>query len=156
MQEPVIDLAAVLAPMLAIWAVLAVYGIAAYVLNGVFLSKVFAKTGGEGWPAWVPVYNSWRMLELGGQPGWLALLVFVPVGNIVTLVFLVIAAYRIGLGFGRSGAWAVLYCFVPLVWSALMAYGATMPWRPVDSAAGASAAGASPAPVAAPLAASGN
>ena len=52
MQESVIDIAAVLAPMLTIWAVLAVYGIAAYVLNGVFLSRIFAKTGAEGWPAW--------------------------------------------------------------------------------------------------------
>ncbi|WP_344296676.1 DUF5684 domain-containing protein [Agromyces neolithicus] len=135
MQEPVIDIAAVLVPMLTVWAVLAVYAIAAYVLSAVFLSKIFAKTGAAAWPAWVPVYNSWRMLELGGQPGWLALLVLVPVGNIVAAVFLVIAAYRIGLGFGKSGAWAVLYFFVPLVWGALVAYGNTAPWRPTSATA---------------------
>ena len=46
-----------------------------------------------------------------------------------------IAVYRIGLGFGKSGAWAVLYFFVPLVWSALIAYGATAPWRPTSTVA---------------------
>ncbi|GAA1758985.1 DUF5684 domain-containing protein [Agromyces humatus] len=143
MQEPVIDIAAVLVPMLVLWAGLAVYGAATYVLNGVFLSRVFAKTGAEGWPAWVPVYNSWRLLELGGQPGWLALLVFVPGANIVALVFVVIAAHRIGLGFGKGGGWAVLYFFVPLVWGALLAFGNTGPWR------GSTRVGAA-APVAAP------
>jgi uncharacterized protein DUF5684 len=131
LQEPAYDAAALLAPMLGLWALLCVYAIAAYVVNGVFLSKIFVKTGAEGWPAWVPIYNSWRLLELGALPGWLALLALVPIVNVAASVFLIIAVYRVGLGFGKSGVWAVLFCFVPLVWAALLAYGRVEPWRSV-------------------------
>ena len=102
-----------------------------YVVGGLLLSRVFRRLGVEGWPAWVPVYNNWRMLELGGQPGWLALLVFIPGANIVSAVFLYISAHAIGKRFGRGGGWVALYIFLPLVWMALIGYSATDPVRPV-------------------------
>ncbi|WP_127794448.1 DUF5684 domain-containing protein [Agromyces sp. LHK192] len=115
---------------IALWAVVFVYAVAAYVLTGLFLSRIFQKAGNEGWPAWVPVYNSWKMLELSGQPGWYALLSLVPVANVVALVFLIIAAFRIGKGFGKGGGLVALYIFLPLVWMALLAHGRTSQWRP--------------------------
>ncbi|MDF0512409.1 DUF5684 domain-containing protein [Agromyces sp. H3Y2-19a] len=123
------DVFAVFVPLMLFYGLLFVFAIATYVLMAIFLSKVFVKTGNEGWPAWVPVYSSWRVLEIAGFQGWIALLSFVPFGNIVALVFLIMAVNRINKGFGRSAGWTVLYVFLPLIWGALMGYGRTEPWR---------------------------
>ena len=54
---------------------------AVYVLVALALSSFFRKVGVEPWIAWVPVYNYWKWLEVGGFRGWLALLAFVRVGR---------------------------------------------------------------------------
>lgn len=135
-QGPVDDPVAVLLPWLAMSGFLMLWSLLAYVLNGIFISKIFAKTGAEGWPAWLPVYNSWRLLEIGGQAGWLALLVFIPGASIVTLVFVIIAVNNINQGFGRTTGWTILYVFLPQVWAAHLAYGPTEAWRPPAPAGG--------------------
>ena len=48
--------------------------IAVYVVSGIAYMKLFRKVGVEPWAAWVPFFNTWRILELGGQQGWFALL----------------------------------------------------------------------------------
>lgn len=108
----------------------------AYVVNSIFLAKVFKKAGVEGWKAWVPVYNLWVMLELGDQPGWLSLLsltVIIPIVNIVTplilAVFSAIAAYKIGLKFGKDGVFVLLYIFLPIVWVIWLAVDDKAVWK---------------------------
>jgi len=103
-----------------------------YAVTSWLLGRVFKKAGIDQWKAWVPFYNSWVFLELGGQQGWLALLVLIPgVGGIVTLVFLCIAAYNIGLAFGKSGGWVVLYLLLSWVWYAIVGFDSSRwePWR---------------------------
>lgn len=108
-----------------------VFLVAGYVISSWFTGRVFAKTGIPQWKGWVPFYNIWVFLELGGQPGWLAVLAWIPGVNLVTTVFSCIAAYRIGLGFGKQGAWVVLYIFVSIVWLGIVAFDRSRwePWR---------------------------
>jgi len=94
----------------------------AYVLVAFFLSRIFKKAGVASWKGWVPVYSTWVTLELGGQAGWWTVLLFVPVVNIVALVFLYIAMYNIGLKLGKSGAFVLLAIFLPLVWYIWLAF----------------------------------
>lgn len=89
---------------------------AAYVITSYFLSRIFKKAGLDAWKAWVPVYNNWVLLELGGQAGWWAILAFVPVVNIVAAIFMYIAMYHVGLNFGKDGAFVLLAIFIPIVW----------------------------------------
>ena len=49
-----------------------------YVLMALALSSFFKKVGVESWIAWVPIYNTWKWLEVGGQQGWLALISLIP------------------------------------------------------------------------------
>ncbi len=91
-------------------------GIVAYIVTALFLSRIFKKAGVEGWKAWVPVYNSWVLLELGGQKGYWAVLALIPIVNIVSAVFMYIAMYHIGLNFGKDGAFVLLAIFLPIVW----------------------------------------
>jgi len=93
-----------------------IISVALYAVHAFLLGKIFTKAGVPAWKAWVPVYNSWVTLELGGQQGFWAVLALVPVVNIVSVVFLYIAMYNIGLKLGKEGAFVLLAIFLPLVW----------------------------------------
>lgn len=90
--------------------------IALYVVMSLGLSKFFAKVGVQPGLGWVPVYNQWKWLEVGGFPGWLSLLVFVPGASIVTSVFLYMGMWRTGIAFRKSTGFLVLGIFLPFVW----------------------------------------
>ncbi len=115
---------AALGTILAIYAIIIAFSLifaaAYYVLMAIALSTFFTKVGVEGWIAWVPVYNYWKWLEIGGQPGWLALLALVPPGGYVTLVFMYIGMYRTGRAFGKDGSFLVLGIFLPFVWAFML------------------------------------
>jgi len=88
----------------------------AYVVSALLLGRIFKKAGVESWIAWVPFYNTWKMLEIGGQAGFWAVLTIVPIVQYVSIVFMFIAMYNIGLKFGKSGAFVALGIFLPIVW----------------------------------------
>lgn len=99
------------------------FGIAAYVISSLSLMKIFKKAGlQDAWAAWIPFYNTWRMLEIGGQQGFWSVLMIIPVVNIVSAVFVFIAAYNIGLKLGKSGAFVLLAIFLAIVWYLWLAF----------------------------------
>jgi hypothetical protein len=91
-----------------------------YVLHAIGFSRLFRKTGIESWIGWVPYYNVWKLLELGGQPGWMVLIALIPGASIVLLVFLIFAEHRIGIAFGKDTGWTVLAVFLPWLWAILL------------------------------------
>lgn len=93
-----------------------------YALHAFLLSRIFKKAGLAQWIAWVPFYSTWKFLELGGQPGFWAVFLFISPLNIVTAIFTYIAMYHIGLKLGKDGAWVVLGIFLPTVWLAILAF----------------------------------
>lgn len=93
-----------------------------YALYAFLLGRIFKKAGVTQWIAWVPFYNTWKMLELGGQQGFWAILVILPVVNIVSYVFMYIAMYHIGLKLAKEGWFVILAIFIPLVWLAVLAF----------------------------------
>jgi uncharacterized protein DUF5684 len=96
--------------------------IISYVITSFLLSRIFKKAGVESWKAWVPIYNSWILLELGGQKGYWAVLSLIPVVNIASVIFMFIAMYHIGLKFGKEGAFVLLAIFLPIVWCIWLAF----------------------------------
>lgn len=94
----------------------------AYVINSFLLSRIFKKAGVKPWIAWVPFYSMWKLLEIGGQQGFWAILSVIPIINIVSAVFMYIAMYHIGLRLGKSGVWVVLAIFCGVVWMAILAF----------------------------------
>lgn len=87
-----------------------------YIITAIFLGKIFTKAGLAAWPAWVPIYNTWKLLEIGGQPGFWAPLGLITPINIVTTVFTYIAMYHVGKKLGKSGTFVLLGIFLPIVW----------------------------------------
>jgi len=94
--------------------------VAWYVVMSLALMSFFRKVGVKPWIAWVPYYNNWVWLQVGGQQGWLALLALIPYGGIATSIFLYIGMYRTGFGFRKGGEWVVLGIFLPFVWAFLL------------------------------------
>ena len=92
----------------------------AYLLMAITLMLFFRKVGVESWVAWVPIYNYWKWLEVGGQHGAWSLLSLVPYGNLVTTVFLAIGMHRTGIAFRKDAAWVVLGVFLPWLWCILL------------------------------------
>ncbi len=106
----------------------AVLFVASYVITAFLLSRIFKKAGVEGWKAWVPVYNTWVFYEIGEQKGFWAVLAFIPFVNIISVVFAIIAMYRIGLNLGKESWFVVLGIFLPLIWMIWLAFDSSV-WK---------------------------
>lgn len=108
-----VDMAAVMATVFVVtlWA-----GLISYIITAIFLGMIFKKTGQPAWKAWVPFYNNWTLLTLGGQNGIWAVLAIIPVVNIVAMVFMYIAMYYIGKGFSKPSEFVLWAIFLPIVW----------------------------------------
>jgi hypothetical protein len=87
-----------------------------YVITAIFLGKIFTKAGVPSWIAWVPFYNTWKLLEIGGQQGFWAILAVLPIVGYVSAVFMYIAMYHIGKKLGKEGVFVLLAIFLPIVW----------------------------------------
>jgi hypothetical protein len=126
-----VDASTAIAPSVAIGLTIfvAVILIVTYILMSIMLSRIFRKAGVAGWKAWIPVYNTWKTLELGDQKGWWALVLFIPVLNIVATVFLYIAMYYIGIKLGKDGYFVLWAIFLPLVWYVWLAFDKSV-WNP--------------------------
>jgi uncharacterized membrane protein len=117
-----------------------------YAITSYLLSRIFKKAGVEGWRAWIPLYNTWVTLELGGQKGWISLGLLAPlvidllpnasgtqiitvlltvlafIATLVSTVFLYIAMYKIGKHFGKEDYFILWAIFLPIVWYAWLAF----------------------------------
>lgn len=94
----------------------------AYVVSALLLGRIFKKAGIESWKAWVPFYNIWLTYKLGDQPGWWTIITVIPIINIVPAIILLVAQYKIGLKFGKSGAFVLWAIFFPIVWYIWLAF----------------------------------
>lgn len=99
-----------------------ILGIVAYLVYSYLMGRIFKKAGEESWKAFVPVYNNWIFLEVGGQKGYWAVLGLVPLVGIASVVFMIIAAIEIGKRLGKEGVFVLLWLFVTPVWAAILAF----------------------------------
>jgi hypothetical protein len=99
-----------------------IVGIVFYLIAAWFISRIFVKAGIEAWKGWVPLVNTWHLFKLGGFGGWWAILALIPIVNIAAIIVFWIAEYRIGKGFGKSGAWVILAILLHIVWLGILAF----------------------------------
>lgn len=93
-----------------------VFWVAAYAVSAFLLSRIFKKAGTPQWAAWVPIYNVWKLLELGGRQGFWAVIALIPFVGIISLVFIYIAMYHIGKKLGKEDWFILLAIFLPVIW----------------------------------------
>lgn len=80
-----------------------VLAIGIYIATSIASMKIFQKAGLPGWKAWVPFYNNWIFLQLGGYNGALSLLSLIPFGGaIVLFILMCFSANEISKKLGKS------------------------------------------------------
>lgn len=116
-NEVFAGLVGVLAVFIVLLPIILFFALALYIVNAIFTAKIFEKAGVPAWVAWVPVYNNWKLLEIGGQNGWWILFSLIPgIGGLISTVFLYIAMFHIGKKLGKEDTFVVLGIFLPIVW----------------------------------------
>lgn len=96
--------------------------VVAYIILSIFRQKIFQKAGVKGWKAWVPFYNSYVLLQLGGQKGWWIFFALFPPTAMLTTVFMYIAEYHIQRKLGKSEVYLVLAILLQPVWLGILAF----------------------------------
>lgn len=79
----------------------------AYIFMSLLYRMIFKKAGVKTSIAWIPIYNSWKFLEIGDQKGFWSIMSFIPGLNIVAAIFMYIAMFHIGKKLGKED-WFVL------------------------------------------------
>jgi hypothetical protein len=96
-------------------------GVVAYVLFVIGLWPVLVKSGRRGWGAIIPIYNSVLMEELAGYSGWLTILFYIPVVNIVMGI---LVALGNGRAFGKGPGFSFwLLGVLPIIGYLILGYG---------------------------------
>ena len=96
--------------------------IVGYIITSFIISRIFKKAGVKQSIAWIPIYNTWKILEMGDQKGFWAVLMFVPVINILALIFMILAMFNISKKFKKPDWFFILGIFVPIVWYGILAF----------------------------------
>lgn len=73
--------------------------------------KLYEKAGKPGWAYIIPIYGTLVMLEIIGKPWWWLLLMFVPIVNVVILVW---AINLLCKSFGK-GVGYTIGLFIPIM-----------------------------------------
>ena len=116
-----------------------VFAVGMYVLMSFAFMRIFKKAGLPAWKAWVPYYNNWLFLELGGYNGALSLLMlglympFVPVigfmAAVVGFVFDCLAAKEISAKLNKSSTFILFplgiatFGITSIIWYFIVASG---------------------------------
>ena len=78
---------------------------------------VFKKAGRHGWAAIVPFYNMYVLSDIVWGNGWLFLLLFIPIGNIV---FGICTFIKLARSFGEGGAFGAGLVFFPFIFMPML------------------------------------
>jgi len=82
--------------------------------------KVFSKAGQPGWACIIPIYSTYIMTKIGGKPGWWVLMMFVPIANIVYMIWL---TNMVSKSFGKDEGFTVGMIFLGIVFWPILAFG---------------------------------
>lgn len=94
--------------------------LAVAVFSIVIMWRIFEKAGEHGWAAIIPFYQNYVLFKITWGQGWLFLLLFLPIVNIVTCIITMI---KLAKAFDKSGAFAVGLIFLNIIFLAILAFG---------------------------------
>ncbi len=104
-------------------AILGTYAILVLVITVIMIVanwKIYTKAGKPGWASIVPFYNMYVMYEIAGMNGWMFLLTFIPIVNIVIQIMLYL---NLAKKFGKSTGFAIGLILLNPIFLLLLAFG---------------------------------
>jgi hypothetical protein len=84
--------------------------------------KVFTKAGQPGWAAIIPIYNIYIMTKIAGKSGWWVLLCFVPIVNIIIIIWLY---NMISKSFGHAEGFTAGLVFLGIIFWPILGFGSS-------------------------------
>jgi uncharacterized protein DUF5684 len=84
------------------------------------LWKTFVKAGKPGWASIIPIYNLVVLVEIAGKPTWWAILLFVP---IVNLVVFVLVKMDLAKKFNKGPGFALGLILLPFIFYPILGFG---------------------------------
>lgn len=82
--------------------------------------KLFTKAGKPGWHSIIPFLNFYDMFEIAGMNGWLFLLLFVPIANIIIAIMWCL---NLAKAFGKGTGFAIGLIFLEFIFILILAFG---------------------------------
>lgn len=78
--------------------------LAIWIISIVALWNVFEKAGESGWKSIIPFYNYFTLFKIAGINGWMFLLLFVPIANLIVTIML---SLDVAKAFGKSSLFGI-------------------------------------------------
>ncbi|MEZ5134056.1 MAG: succinate--CoA ligase subunit alpha [Acidimicrobiales bacterium] len=91
-----------------------------YCFYALCYAKTFQKAGLPAWWGWVPVVNSWGMVQLAGRDVVWFVLMLIPCVNLVALV---VVSMDVAKAFGKDPGWGLGLAFLGFVFWPMLAFG---------------------------------
>ena len=82
--------------------------------------KIFVKAGRPGWYSLIPIFNIYQMFKIAGMSGWMMLLMFIPIANIIVSILF---AINLAKAFGKGGGFAVGLIFLSFIFMLILGFG---------------------------------
>ena len=100
---------------------LVVYGgfIVAYIVTCIGLYKSFTKAGRPGWWSFVPLFNYYHILKIGGHSGWWVLTIPIPLVNVVTALW---ATYHFAKAYGKGVIFTLGLLLLPIIFFPVLGF----------------------------------
>ncbi|GFI62566.1 hypothetical protein IMSAG049_01750 [Clostridiales bacterium] len=92
--------------------------------------KMFEKAGEPGWTSIIPFVNSYMLFKIGWGSGWLFLLGFIPIVNIVVGIMLSI---KLAKAFGMGTGFAVGLIFLPSIFYMILGFSDAVYYGPAEN-----------------------
>ena len=97
-----------------------IFDLAIIVLLIVALWKIFEKAGKPGWAVLIPFYNFVVLLEIVKKPIWWIIWLFVPIANIVIVVWV---TNLLSKSFGKNEGFTLGLLFLSVIFYPILAFG---------------------------------
>lgn len=100
------------------------------VLMIVGMWRMFEKAGEPGWTSLIPFVSSYMLFKIGWGSGWLFLLGFIPIVNVVVGIMLSIKLAR---AFGMGAGFAVGLIFLPSIFYMILGFSDAVYYGPEEN-----------------------
>ncbi|WP_155848629.1 DUF5684 domain-containing protein [Arthrobacter sp. 35W] len=91
-----------------------------YVGGAIAWMGVYKKAGYPGWVGFVPFYNSWVLVKIGGRPESSFWLQFIPYAGIY---WAILSLNNVAKSFGKDAGYTVGLVFLPWVFASMLSFG---------------------------------
>ncbi len=96
-----------------------VFSLVVFVLSIVAYWRIFEKAGEAGWKSIIPIYDVYILFKIAWGKGWMFLLLFIPVVNIVIYIMML---YKLNKAFDKGVGFFILLLLLPNIGYLILAF----------------------------------